>query len=229
MEFRALLGILSEFGRYARYYNFNIITDNPKITTDPKAKWQEFERNIWNKKPQIYNKLLDSDSFGEIAGDISSYLIIILEKFIHSLSLQMSMGFLGNLGSRNIGILSTFIFLDKGKYGKTNYRKNTTKYKEKEVKIWTREDFEQTYSIYKEIRKEKTITKSSFNGEWPFLADKVIIELRGEFYCVIIIDNFVFALNGHTQRKYKLEFPHEAGFAILGKSIGDFIIIAQSL
>jgi hypothetical protein len=119
VEFRILLGILSEFGKYARYYNFDIITGNSKPNVNVKKDWQDFERSIWDKKPEIYNKLLDNDTFGEIANDVSSYVINILEKFISYLSLQLSMGFLGSEGQKYISILSDFIFLNEEKFGKT--------------------------------------------------------------------------------------------------------------
>jgi hypothetical protein len=61
------------------------------------------------------------------------------------------------------------------------------------------------------------------------LTDEVIVELRSKYYCLVTIDGFVYALNGVAKNKYKLEFPHEAGVAELGKSVGDFIKIAQNL
>ncbi|RCV65375.1 hypothetical protein C5S53_04135 [Methanophagales archaeon] len=59
--------------------------------------------------------------------------------------------------------------------------------------------------------------------------DEVIIECREKHWCVVTIDNKDYALNGSAQRRYKLEEVHEAGMAILGKSITPFIKRALKL
>ena len=43
------------------------------------------------------------------------------------------------------------------------------------------------------------------------------------------ISNIDYALNGSAQGRYKLEFPYEAGMAILGKNIHPFIEMALDL
>ena len=55
------------------------------------------------------------------------------------------------------------------------------------------------------------------------------LECRKKHWCIVTINGYDYALNGAAKRKYKLEDPHEAGMAILGKSIGDFITMALKL
>ncbi len=43
------------------------------------------------------------------------------------------------------------------------------------------------------------------------------------------IDGYDYALNGAAKGRYKLENPHDAGMAILGKSIEYFITMALKL
>lgn len=73
------------------------------------------------------------------------------------------------------------------------------------------------------------LKKEEFNGDWPFYHDQVIIECRAKHWCVVTIDNKDYALNGNAKGRYKLEFPHEAGMAILGKSLNPFIEMALKL
>ena len=59
--------------------------------------------------------------------------------------------------------------------------------------------------------------------------EEVIIECRQKHWCILTIDGFDYALNGSAQGRYKLENPHEAGMAILGKSYSDFRDMAFKL
>jgi hypothetical protein len=45
----------------------------------------------------------------------------------------------------------------------------------------------------------------------------------------VTIDNYDYALNGAAKGRYKIEDVHEAGMAILGKSVGPFIDMALKL
>jgi hypothetical protein len=57
----------------------------------------------------------------------------------------------------------------------------------------------------------------------------VVIECRETLFCIINIGGFDFALNGSAKSQFGYPFPHDAGIAILGKSIGPFIDMAFSL
>jgi len=48
-------------------------------------------------------------------------------------------------------------------------------------------------------------------------------------YYIVTIENKDYALNGAAKSRYKLEDVHEAGMAILGKSVGPFIDMALKL
>jgi len=67
------------------------------------------------------------------------------------------------------------------------------------------------------------------HSKWPFYADEVIIECRQKFWCLIEIDGHYYALNSSARGRYNLTAVHDAGMAILGKSIGPFIDIALNL
>lgn len=75
----------------------------------------------------------------------------------------------------------------------------------------------------------KKIEKKHFIGDWPFTSDFVFIGLKSNLWCIVIIDDFDYALNGITHDKFKLDFPHDAKKAIIGKTIYPFLKITQGL
>ena len=56
----------------------------------------------------------------------------------------------------------------------------------------------------------RTVTKAEFEGEWPFRADRVVIECRNDTFCIVNIDGYTFALNGAAKSRFKIPFPHDA-------------------
>lgn len=229
-DLKELLFILSEFGKIARYYNVDFITDNSKIGINPKEHWQKFENKIMPIDDKMVEKLMNHDVDREIYQEITNYIIIVFEKFIASLSRQIIFNTLGQTGKQ----LTTSSFFDygllyDGDFGKTDYRKNTTKYKETPKSIHKRTISDELKRKYNPDYKSKKITKNEYNGDWPFYVDEVIIECRQKHWCIVTIDGYDYALNGAAKGRYKLENPHDAGMAVLGKSIGDFIQMALDL
>ncbi len=229
-DLKELLFILSEFGKIARYYNFDFITDNSKIGINPKEFWQKFEEKIMPIDEKMVEKLMNHDIDREIYQEITNYIIIVFEKFIASLSRQIVFNTLGQTGKQ----LTTSSFFDygllyEGDFGKTDYRKITTKFKESPKSIHKRTIGDEFNRKYNSDFKSKKITKNEYAGDWPFYVDEVIIECRQKHWCIVTIDGYDYALNGAAKGRYKLESPHDAGMAILGKSIGDFITMALEL
>lgn len=229
-DLKELLFILSEFGKIARYYNFDFITDNSKIGINPKESWQKFENKIMPIDEKMVEKLMNQDVDREIYQEITSYIIIVFEKFIASLSRQIIFNTLGLTG-KQLTVSSFFDYglLYDGDFGKTDYRKNTTKYKETPKSIHKRTINDELNRKYNPDFKSKKIIQSEYDGDWPFYTDEVIIECRQKHWCIITIDGYDYALNGIAKGRYKLENPHDAGMAVLGKSIGDFIQMALKL
>lgn len=227
---KELLFILSEFGKIARYFNFDFITGNSKIGINTKEYWQKFENKIKPIDGEVLKKLLNRDVDREIYQETTYYIIIIFEKFIASLSRQIIFNTLGQTG-KQITISSFFDYglLYEGDFGKTDYRKITTKYKETPKSIHKRTLYDELSRKYNPDYKSKKISKNEFDGDWPFYVDEVIIECRQKHWCIVTIDGYDYALNGAAKGRYKLENPHDAGMAVLGKSIGDFIKMALEL
>ena len=230
IDLKELLFILSEFGKIARYYNFDFITDNLKIGINPKEFWQKFENKIMPIDEKMVEKLMNHDVDREIYQEITNYIIIVFERFIASLSRQIVFNTLGQTGKQlTINSFFDYGLLYDGDFGKIDYRKSTTKYKETPKSIHKRTITDELNRKCNPNFKSKKIHKSEYNGDWPFYVDEVIIECRQKHWCIITIDGYDYALNGSAKGRYKLENPHDAGMAILGKSIGDFIQMALEL
>jgi hypothetical protein len=227
-DLKKLLFILSEFGKLSRYHNFDLITDNTKIGVDTKKLWEEFENTILDKKD--YDKIMNFDLNHEVYQKISSHIIIVFERYVSALSRQFIFKCLGQNGVQ-LSAISAFNFgmLYEKDFGKKDYRSQTTKYKETPKKVYKRTILD---DIQREINPNyisKKINKSEYAGDWPFYSDEIIIECRQNYWCIVTIDGFDYALNGSASGRYKLEFPHDAGMAILGKSLSDFIKMALDL
>ncbi len=229
-DLKELLYIISEFGKMSRYYNFDIITNNPKIGIDAVDNWKDFENKIMKHKNISFNKLLDGDLEQEVYYEINNYIIEIFERFISALSRQFIFGYVGDSAkSMTVNTFYKFGMLYEKDFGKTDYRKVTTTYKEFPRKRHKRNFIDRLKRKFNSDYKFKKMKKSEYNGEWPFYSDEVIIECRQKHWCVVTIDGYDYALNGSAKGRYKLENPHDAGVAILGKSIGDFIKMALEL
>lgn len=229
-DLKELLFILSEFGKVARYHNFDIITENKKVGINAIQLWQKFENKIVPTTGKKIEKLLNFDLSNEVYEEITNHIIIVFEKFVSSLSRQIIFDSLGQIGKQ----LTSNSFFDYGllyqkDFGKTDYRKDTTKYQESPKKVHKRTLLDEFNRNYNPDYKSKKIIRNDFNGDWPFYADEIIIECRNKHWCLVTIEGNDYALNGSAKGRYKLENPHDAGMAILGKSIGDFIKMALEL
>lgn len=231
-DFRELLSIISEFGKFGRYHHFDIITGHKKPSINTVKSWTDFENRLIEKLEIPAEKIFDTESrsINEVYGEISRYIIIKFESFVSALGRQLIFDIAGNYGKQvsSVGIYD-FGLLYQDNFGLIDYRSSTASYNEKlKPKI--------PFTFVNKIRrflnpniKYKTIKKEEYTGNWPFYSDKVTIQCERRVWCTIIIEGYLHALNGTAKGRYKLENPHDAGMAILGISLGDFITIARNL
>ena len=227
-ELRKLIGLLSEFGKFARYYNLDIVSGATN-SIDIKSMWQDFETEIFLQDYELKGNLSDFEAHQERSDSVTRNIIIFLEKFTSALSKQFTLGQLGKKAQQFSPVVFSFIKLVDKDFGCIDYRNGTTRYKIKERKIHKRNIFDELNRKYNKEYKSKRITKSGYHGDWPFYADEVIIECREKHWCIVTIDGKDYALNGAAKGRYKIEDAHEAGMAILGKSVGPLIDIAFQL
>lgn len=217
-----LINLLSEFGKYARYYNLDVVTSATKPSKDVKTEWEQYEVSIIQSNPELLRKLDDIELHKEINGYITREIIKKLEQFVRAITRQFTIGKLGEKAKQFSSTFFSFIKLRDEDLGNRDYRKKTTRNNEdRKVHKRTEEDEleRRNNSNYRHLQ----IDEKDFNGDWPFCHNNVIIECREKQWFVVTIDGNDYALNGLAKSRYKLEDVHEAGMAIIGKSITPFI------
>ncbi len=228
-DLERLIYLLSEFGKYARYHNLDIVTSASTSSINVKMLWEEYENDIITSNPNLLQKLGDIEAGEEVLDYTKRQILIKLEKFARAICRQFTVGRLGDKALQFSGVLYPFIMLNDNELGNRNYRQETTQYKEKERKAHTRTLFDEFQRKTSKHYRHAMVKKEEFAGDWPFYHDEVIIECREKHWCIVTIDNKDYALNGSAQGRYKLEGVHEAGMAILGKSVTPFFEMALKL
>lgn len=224
-----LLYLLSEFGKYARYYNLDVVTSAAKPSIDVKSLWTNFENSILTTNPELLKKYMDIESQKKVLDSVQREIIIKLELFARAVCRQFTIGKLGTKALQFSCVLHPFIMLRDEELGNRDYRKKTTRYKEQKRSTHKRNFIDKLNRKFNNRYKHKLLKRKEFNGEWPFYHDSVIIECREKHWCVVTIDDKDYALNGSAKSRFKLEDVYEAGMAVLGKSIDPFIDIALKL
>ncbi|OEK09040.1 hypothetical protein A8C32_14215 [Flavivirga aquatica] len=228
-DLKELIYLLSEFGKYARYHNLDIITSASKPSIDVKRLWEKYETDIVLADTNLLEKLSDFEYEKEVHSYVTQFIISKLEIFVRAISRQFTIGQLGEKAQQFSPVYYDFILLKDDKIGTIDYRKQTTRFKQKEKKTHKRTAIDNLNRKINPDIKFKKISKKDFHGEWPFYAEEVIIECRQKYWCTIEIDGIDYALNGSASDRYKLDSVADAGMSIRGKSIGPFIDMALEL
>jgi len=218
-KLKIILKILSEFGKYARYYNLDVVTGKSiQSSFDPKDEWEKLERSIEDPTPYLTSNNqegLHCDYYPRV----NSQIIAIIERFVRAITRQFTLGGHGGKLLQYYIPFGPFLGMIDKDLGTKDYRRSVQVLQTKK-ETWIKRTEEE---VKKSPWPTKEIFEKQFSGYWPFRSDKVIVELRDRFFCVINIEGYDFALNGAAKSRFNLPYPHDAGLAILGKSIGPFI------
>jgi len=217
-----IIHVLSEFGQKARYYNLDIVTGSRKPPIDPKREWEELEKGLEDPTP-YYDSIeaLHRDYYPQV----NAKIIAKLERLFRAIAMQFALGNHGGKLKQMSPILIKSRNLRNDEFGTIDYRRSV-KFFQSKKDSWCKRA---KTKIINGRWPSRIIVRDDFKGDWPFRFDEVIIECRENFYCIINIEGYDFALNGATKSRYGYPYPHDAGVAILGKSVGPFIDMAFSL
>jgi hypothetical protein len=159
---------------------------------------------------------------------VHAKLISKLERLVRAIALQFTIGDhadrFGKLRQTSV-VFSDFRHLQDEQLGTIDYRQSVRILRQEQKNWRKRTEREIVGSRWPTQR----ISKAGFDGEWPFRADHVIVERQESNFAIVNIEGYAFALNGAAASRFKLPFPHDAGMAVLGKSVGPFIEMAMSL
>ena len=219
-----VLHVLSEFGRLARYYNLNVVTGDTKAIFNPDSEWESIEMDVLKTIPKFqYASLIEKGD--EYYQKINIEIVKIIERFVRAISRQFTLGQHGDKLQQLSVTYSAFRNLRDCELGQKDYRIATKVLKEQKDKWHSRKESK----ILNGKHPARKLHRNSFDGEWPFHSDEVIVECREKLFCIVNINGYDFALNGAAQSKFNYPYPHNMGLAILSKSIGPFIDIAFGL
>lgn len=217
--------ILSLFGQKGRYYNLDIVAGSPHSPIDPEAEWEGLELSIGDITPfSDDTESSDRDYYPRI----HSHLIAKMERLTRAIALQFTIGDHVDQNGRlrqASGIYTEFRSLRDEELGTIDYRRSVRILKQEEKKLIRRSEKE----IVNGEWPTRIITKAEFGKEWPFRTDRVIVECRNNMLCIVHINGYAFSLNGLAQSHLGIPCPHDAGVAVLGKSVGPFIDMAFEL
>ena len=217
--------ILSLFGMKGRYYNLDVVAGDAHEPIDPESEWKELERRVEN--PVSY--LDDQESLlRDYFPRVNRKLIGRMERLVRAIAMQFTLGGHAGPGSeirRLSSVYLEFCNLRSDEFGNVDYRRSVEILK-RDQDCWNKRSDEE---ISAEGWPKAILRKAEFDGEWPFRRDRVIVECREKLFYVVNIDGYDFALNGAARSKYRFPGVHEAGIAVIGKSVGPFIQLAAEL
>jgi hypothetical protein len=116
-----LIEVLSKFGQYARYYNFDIVIGKGNPKDNVEINWKNYELDLIKDKKDLVTAYKNDEY--RVYEYINKHIIIKLEKFARALVRQFTLGDLGNEAKTYTGVIVPFLFLKDDELGKRDYKK----------------------------------------------------------------------------------------------------------
>lgn len=120
-KLKELIFLLSEFGKYSRYHNLDLVTGAAKIPADVESLWNKFEMDIIQSNPRIKKLLVESVDSEEIHEYVNQTIIWHIECLVRALSRQFTLGELGKQARQASPIYSDFICMQDAMLGQREY------------------------------------------------------------------------------------------------------------
>ena len=152
-----------------------------------------------------------------------------MERLVRAVAMQLTLG--GHIDKngtmrRLSSVYAEFRNMRDETLGTTDYRRSVHILRDRERDNWIERSEQEIANGEYPVQ---TVTRAEYDGDWPFRADRVIVERRGKIFYIVNVEGFAFALNGAARSRFNLPDPHGAGVAVLGKSISSFISMASTL
>jgi len=217
--------ILSLFGKMGRYYNLDVVAGAGHSPIDPKREWEELESRVEDPIPYLGNmERLHRDYYPRV----NSVLISRMERLVRAIAMQFTLGGHADPGGeirKLSGLYHEFRNLRDDQFGTVDYRRSVEILRV-DADQWIRRSDQ---DIAESGWPWRAVSKAEFADEWPFRNDRVTVECRDGLFCIVNIGGYDFALNGAARSRFGLPFAHDAGVAVLGKSVGPFLTMAREL
>lgn len=217
--------ILSLFGKMGRYYNLDVVAGAGHKPMDPRTEWEALESRVEDPIPYLGDpEQLHRDYYPRV----HSALIARMERLVRAIAMQFTLGGHADPGGdiRRLSVVyQEFRKLRDDRFGTVDYRRSVEILRI-DADQWIRRSEEE---IAASGWPSLTVCKAEFGDDWPFRDDRATVECRDRLFYIVNIGDHDFALNGAARSRFGLPFPHDAGVAVLGKSVGPFIEMAHGL
>ena len=219
------VSILSLFGKMGRYYNLDVVAGASDSPMDPEGKWKALESRVEDPTPYLSDmERLHRDYYPRV----NCALIARMERLVRAIAMQFTLGGhadpTGEIGRLSV-VYTKFRNLRDHHFGTVDYRRSVEILRGDSDQWIRRSDQEIAESGWPSL----AVSKAEFGDEWPFRNDRVTVECRYGLFYIVNIGGYDFALNGAARSRFGLPFAHDAGVAVLGKSVGPFIEMAYGL
>lgn len=211
-----LIKILSDFGKWSRYFYIDTIAKDKSPETNCFSDFRAlvFSFAIEGVTDQLSIK--DEDRL------LKDQVIVLVERTTRALARFFTHAFNGE-GRKYYASFSTFLTLADADLGKSKYL----------VKIEPKRNPISSYSPagirVKLFGKSKKIVASQVR-EWPFTVDSVVVYNHNEgSHCLVEVGNEIFALNGTATSYYQIPLYFESKYLIPRKSCTDLMDFAKNL
>jgi len=121
-ELNNIIIMLSLFGKFARYYNLDVVTSNMRLTVDIERMWSGFENELKEKHYDLIALSNDPARLDDYFHELNRIIVIKLERFARALTRQFTLGDLGDEAKRHCGAIGCFLHLKDDQLGNTNYK-----------------------------------------------------------------------------------------------------------
>ncbi len=219
------ISVLSLFGRFGRYYNLDVVAGSPHNPVDPKAEWESLESRIESPTPYLSDM---ERLHHEYYPRVNSLLVGRLERLVRAIALQFTIGDHADPQkyiSQASVTFSNFRNLRDDSLGQNDYRRSVRILQSKKDN-WVKRTNDE---ILNGGNPTRIVERQDFSGDWPFRAESVILECVDSTFLIVNINGYAYSLNGSAISRFNLPSAHDAGIAILGKSIGPFTNMAREL
>ena len=206
--------ILSLFGQKARYHNLDVVSGVANPPIDPKDEWTALESAVEDATPFLSDQeALHRDYYPRV----HSRVIAKMERLVRAVAMQFTLG--GHIDKngtirRLSNVYGEFSNIRDEALGTTDYRRSVHILRDRDRENWIERSEREIANGEYPVR---AVTRAEFDGDWPFRADRVIVERGGKIFYIVNVEGFAFALNGAARSRFNIPDPHSAGVAVLGK------------
>ncbi|PSL12021.1 hypothetical protein CLV44_1205 [Marinobacterium halophilum] len=117
----SFIGVLSDFGQAARYYNLDVIVGRQVQTDDPDTAWQRLETEILLARKELLAEIEENPASNRIRLEINNEVVARLERLARAIARLYTIGMIGRDAKRHLAYIGCFLHLPDAELGTKKY------------------------------------------------------------------------------------------------------------